>query len=168
MKINKKASFKKPLLATLAVVLIAAVGAGAYFFLNRPTSGDTINADPAPARLNDEEAAAKQEFVEKYDKQSDQAPELNPRVELTATNKDGTVTITTKLYDFSDGSCELSIRNTDKTYTDTAQIIYQPEHSTCAGFSLPVSELGSGTWQVDVNATSSDVKAMGGTTLEVE
>lgn len=58
----------------------------------------------------------------------------------------------------SSGSCTLRLaRSSDqKIVTKQAAIIPNPSSATCEGFDVPVSELGSGQWSIEINITSSD------------
>lgn len=80
-------------------------------------------------------------------------------ITITPTIKNDQVIITTKLAGYSDGTCSLTASNGSKTTTQTADVIYAPNFSTCAGFSVPISTLGSGTWTITLNIASG-----GGTT----
>lgn len=80
----------------------------------------------------------------------------NPdNVQLTATQTDSsTVTVKTTLAGYSDGSCTLNVTNGSKVYSQTVQVIYAPDFSSCAGFSVPISQLGTGTWSIKLDVTS--------------
>jgi len=65
-----------------------------------------------------------------------------------------TVTVFTALKGYSDGSCVLTITNSGKTASQSADVIYQAEESICAGFSVPIDQLGSGTWTLKLSVTS--------------
>jgi hypothetical protein len=77
-------------------------------------------------------------------------------------------TITTKLYSYSDGQCELTVTNSGAQYKKSAPVIYQSEFSTCAGFNVPVSSLGPGTWNISLSVTSGGISQVKTTTLEVK
>lgn len=56
----------------------------------------------------------------------------------------------------SSGSCTLSLTNSSgKTVTRTADVIANPSSATCKGFTVPVSELSSGKWNIMVSITNS-------------
>jgi hypothetical protein len=76
--------------------------------------------------------------------------------------------ITTKLYGYSDGTCSLNIQNDGHTYTANAQVIYQAEYSSCAGFSVPTNTLYTGTWNISLSVTSGGITQTKATTLEVK
>jgi hypothetical protein len=92
--------------------------------------------------------------------------------ELTGTvnpaQSGSSVTVLTKIQGVSGGSCTLFITNGNKTNEQTAQVIYQPEFSSCAGFTVPVSSLGAGMWNITVKVlpvTGEEVRQS--TSLEV-
>ena len=60
----------------------------------------------------------------------------------------------TKLAHASSGTCSLRIRNGEREQQQTAAIIYQPEFSSCTGFSVPVAPLGQGQWQIELTVTT--------------
>ena len=64
------------------------------------------------------------------------------------------VTVYTKLYGYSDGTCTLDISNGAQKTTQAAPVIFQSQYSTCAGFSVPVNPLGSGTWTITLSVLS--------------
>jgi|SRR5680860_255738 len=68
---------------------------------------------------------------------------------------DRSVTILTELRNYSDGTCDLTIKNGDETYTPpTVPVLYQDSFSTCEGFSIPANTLANGTWQISLTVTS--------------
>lgn len=76
-------------------------------------------------------------------------------VDLSARKEsNNTVTVFTKLTGYSSGTCDMSVTNANKTNSQSAPVIYQPEFSTCAGFSIPVSTLGVGTWTIKLAVNS--------------
>lgn len=79
-----------------------------------------------------------------------------------------TVTLITKLYGYSDGICDLTITNQGATYKKSASVIYQSEFSTCAGFSIPVSSLNTGIWNINLSVTSAGITQTKTTTFEVK
>lgn len=50
----------------------------------------------------------------------------------------------------SSGNCTLTLNFGEKSVIKTAKIIDSASTSTCEGFDIPTSELGSGTWQYSV------------------
>jgi len=74
------------------------------------------------------------------------------RVEVSQQGQ--TVVVLTKIQGVTSGSCNLVAKNNGTTISRDATIIYQPEFSSCAGFSLPVTALGQGNWEITINAST--------------
>ncbi|MFZ2513641.1 MAG: hypothetical protein WAW63_04260 [Candidatus Saccharimonadales bacterium] len=87
-------------------------------------------------------------------------PQDPENIKIDAKQEGSSVTISTRLTGYSDGTCTLLITNGSRSNTKTAQIVYSSQFSTCAGYSVPVSEFGTGTWSLKLLVTS------GGTTTE--
>lgn len=81
-------------------------------------------------------------------------PTNNDGITITPSTSGDTVVITTKLVGYSDGTCTLDVTNGAKTNTQTANVIYAPNYSTCAGFTVPKSSLGSGNWNIALSVLS--------------
>ena len=185
MRINTK-QYPIKYIVIAIVILCLILATATWWFIshsNNDTTSDitdsSLDVEPAPSELSEEDAAAKQKFIEEQQDTSDStnsddatdssdAPDTTDNIKLTA-KQDGTnVTISSQITTIGDGSCALSIKNGSKTYTASADVIYQPSYSTCAGFSVPVSELEDGTWTITVSVTSANnVKASATTSLEV-
>lgn len=95
------------------------------------------------------------------------APSISPATMTLTAKVDGdSVTITTQIQNISSGACRLTASNGASTISpQTAPIIYQPEFSSCAGFTVPKSSLGNGTWSVSVTATPTVGEATTQTTV---
>ena len=89
----------------------------------------------------------KKTYIENSTDQSPTAP-LNStkQVELVAKQEGAAIIVSTKLRNISDGECSLVVSNGSKTKKFVAPTLYQPEFSICEGYSIPLSELGSGNW----------------------
>lgn len=76
-------------------------------------------------------------------------------ITLIATQSNTSVTVYNELkgQGYSSGTCKLTVKNADKTTSQTAEIIYQPEYSMCAGFTVPVSTIGAGNWDITLEVT---------------
>lgn len=140
-----------------AVLLIGAavVALEAYGVINIHKTDST---PIGPTREQQEQqqrtdAGTKQDFMESPD------PTVRPTspssIELTAQQESNdTVTVLAKLYNVASGTCRLSITNGSQNFTQNAEVIYQPTFSSCAGFSVPKSELGTGNWQIYLSLDS--------------
>lgn len=104
------------------------------------------------------ESDAKREFIEST-KDIDtlgtdpQVPTSPNSIEISATQDAGIVTIASKLHGYSEGTCRLAITNGTTTIEESANIIYQPDFSTCAGFSIVKTRLGKGDWNIQLHIT---------------
>jgi hypothetical protein len=79
------------------------------------------------------------------------APATNtpPPIDLTAkTESNNSVTVIGKFTNVSNGTCLLDVTNGSAVFTAKADVIYEPEYSSCAGFSVPIASLGRGTWTI--------------------
>lgn len=159
MKLPKKnRPLSKNPLTWLVLLLVLVL---TFVILEKTHVIDVMKAPATPALTPEQEAqqkktdrAKKQEFIKETPEATPVAPpQDSSAITITAEQDGSTVSILTKLKDFSGGSCELSISNGAKTHTTSAEVIYQPEFSSCAGFAIPVSQLGSGQWTIVLNAT---------------
>lgn len=148
-----------------ALGLVVAASAGAYLLWPRSPQPTPTNQPPhaaTPAQKASEQqhnATSKQQFNDSAVQQAAGQPagQQQPRpaptsqqIELRAETAGQAVTIYTKLAHASSGTCSLRIRNGEREQQQTAAIIYQPEFSSCAGFSVPVTPLGQGQWQIEL------------------
>lgn len=149
--------------------LVVAVSAGAYLLWPRSPQPTPTNQPPhaaTPAQKASEQqhnATSKQQFNDSAVQQAAGQPtgQHQPRpaptsqqIELRAETAGQAVTVYTKLAHASSGTCSLRIRNGEREQQQTAAIIYQPEFSSCAGFSVPVAPLGQGQWQIELTVTT--------------
>lgn len=157
--VKRLSKWLMPLLVLL--VLIGAV----YWILNRSSSNTSSRGGSAQAAEAEAEADAKKQLIESGDNKGEQSggqggsSDSNDSTMITGLSArqetNGTVTIFTKLDSETSGKCQLTVQNGAKTVTKSADIIYQPEFSTCAGFSLPISGIGYGNWTISLAAGGS-------------
>lgn len=185
--INKKG--KKTLLIALGVVLLLGLllvvlekkhvtnfvknPLGSNSPSGSPTDGPTPDQKAAEDALN---AANKQKLIESEAATQNKDPQTKPStpsasdqsITMSARQEsNNTVTVFTKLYNYSSGSCNLTVTNGGQTNTQTATVMYQPEYATCAGFSVPVSGLGSGTWNINLKVISNGATTTKSISFEV-
>lgn len=156
---------RKLLIGCMAVVLLVVV-LGAlekmhitnFIKLHKPTavipSGPTTEQQKQEAAVN---AETKQQLVEDEKASSSVTPTSAPStsIELSAKEEiNKTVTVFTKLPGYSDGTCTLVATNGNKSTSQSAPVMFQPEFSSCAGFSIPISSVGTGTWNLQLSVTS--------------
>lgn len=174
MKIKKSRTktHKRLLFPILLIVLLLAITLfAAYTFKMWPFESDTIEDSSSAPTITQEEreeiesnnASQKQEFLDKQvekdkDNQtaaSDEDTTTNsnnnrPAIDLSAKTEDGQLVITTDLSTTTTGECALELRKGQDVVTKTADVIFAPRSSTCAGFSINTSELSSGTWKISL------------------
>ena len=153
----------------VALGLVVAASAGAYLLWPRSPQPTPTNQPPhtaTPAQKASEQqhnATSKQQFNDSAVQRAAGQPagQQQPRpaptsqqIELRAETAGQAVTVYTKLAHASSGTCSLRIRNGEREQQQTAAIIYQPEFSSCAGFSVPVAPLGQGQWQIELTVTT--------------
>ena len=175
---------------TMSALLLFCVGVFMAFYLLRPKSRTTSSAvsqangtaispqdhaDQKDQTIQTDQAKSnadtKQSYVDTYKDPATAAPAASAgTIDVTAkTEANNTVTIVTKMTGISSGTCSLTITNGAKTNAQKADIIYEPEYASCAGFSVPVSSLGSGTWSIAVSATAANGQSLAKTiTLNVQ
>lgn len=154
----------------LALLLLTGLTiVGGYFYLHRRNQQKAKPSGPTPSQIkqaSDVDAQNKKNFTESSSTSSDKsggAPSTSPLPTPTADNitldvsRNGSnVTIISKLTGVASGQCQLSITNGSQSYSKNAAVIYQPEFSTCAGFDVPVSSLGKGSWLIKLTVTLAD------------
>ena len=150
------------LVVVLVLIAVALEKTGITNFIN-PVATD----GPTPAQQKEESKASaekKKSLVEQETK-ADPYTTANPnetsrRIDISAKQEaNGTVTVFTKLYGYSDGTCKLDVSNGTKSASQTAESMYQPEYASCAGFSVPIDPLGKGVWTIKLSVSSgSDTK----------
>jgi len=131
------------------------------------SSGPTAAQKAQSAKVD---ADAKKQFVESGGTEATPTPApSSDNISLTTRQEsNNTVTVLTKLTNFSNGTCALTVSNGTKTVTQQAAVIYQSEFSSCAGFSVPISQLGSGSWSIKLDVTSAGTTSTKTTSLEVQ
>jgi hypothetical protein len=117
------------------------------------TSGPTTEQKAAENNAN---ADAKKDFIEGDSSGSENGTTTPQSSSLDMSAKqetNNTVTIFTKLYGVSSGTCTLTVTNNGPSQNYSADVIYAAEYSTCAGFSIPIKSPGN--WNIQLSVTSS-------------
>jgi len=130
---------------------------------NGPTSEEQV-------KENEANADAKRKLLESIpaDDQSSQT-QSERTTELSARQEgNNSVTVLTKLFGYTSGTCQLTVTNAGKTNTQSARVAYQTEFSSCAGFSVPINSLGTGIWNIALTVTTDDSSESKNITYEVK
>ena len=162
MKIKQTSSKSKIRPFVLAAIALA-LGIGALYAYERiKTDTSKSEIKPAPSVLSEEDASNKESFIDRNKESIKNGDPISEREGVTssssiaasASQEGDQITVKTKLYNVSSGQCNLVAANGSESVTREAPIMYQPEYSTCAGFSIPRDELGPGTWTIEITASS--------------
>lgn len=154
----------------VAVVLLAAVIF--LVFVLKNSDNKQISSRKQQATIQAQDNQKKADVINGSKGKGDQAGYTPPTdsngITLSPSIDGNQVVLHTKLVGYSDGTCSLAVINGTLSYNASALVIYQPEFSTCAGFTIPISKLGSGLWSFTVTVTSGGASTQKVATLEVQ
>lgn len=174
MKINQQKPRKKQLILGLGttVLLIGAVAAGVLYhngaFSNDQThptqtkGSNSINYDKPTSDQTKAGAQIKQQNADKNYSSGSQSSGSSSsssasglKVQITAaTVTGGTAYIRSNIEGvYQGGTCTLTLTKGAQTVTKTATVQALPQSSTCEGFNIPTSQLGTGTWNIELSVT---------------
>lgn len=150
------------------IVILFLILLGILFLLEKSNTTNFIKTKPASTvqsgpteeekKIESEaNANSKKQLLENESKASDNNTPSTPTrsIEITAVQEsNNTVTVLTQLPGFSDGRCMLTTTNGSLSNQQEAEVIYQREASSCAGFSIPITELGKGEWIIKLDVTT--------------
>lgn len=181
MKKKKPTRKLRQPITLIGVVVLCCIGVAVLAFsgiIHLHTTKRTITAqqqresqtDAANKKAFTEQSASKSVDSSTSSQQDITAATTNPNnITLTATQSSSSaVTVSTKLVGYSDGACSLTVKNGSKSTSLSARIIYAPDFSTCAGFNVPINDLGSGNWSITLSVTSKGNTQTKTTSLEVK
>lgn len=174
MKINRSKNKKKHLTTVLMLILVIAISGVAYSYFEKVWlfTPSTENQTPQPQKdtsvpIISNEPQMKDSGIKNKENLANSeknTPSLShsrtgqskaPVIDIDISReKSNIVTISTKIQHISNGVCKLSVINKKSNILKTADIIYQPEFSTCAGFDIKHAELGNGTWKIKLELIS--------------
>lgn len=169
---------------TLVIValLLLLFGLGLFVFLEKTHRTDLVKK-PSTVQSAKEETKAAEEKKQTYldesppttingsgetVSQTNYTPPTNSdNILLEAKREGSNVVLLTQLKGYSDGKCVLNIAGPD-SYSGEADVMYQTSYATCAGFSVPISAVGQGTWQINLKVISGGVTNEKTISLEVK
>lgn len=167
---------RKKLLPVLGVVLVLLLVSLAFKYALDLTLDKTKTSEQSEQVAKDN-ASRKKEFVENSQKtgpkpgtnsSENYTPPNNPdNIKLSAQQNGDNVVVMTQLYGYSDGTCAVVATSGSSSTEQTADVIYQSQYSSCAGFSIPKDKLSAGTWSIKLTVTSGGVSETQSTSLEV-
>lgn len=164
-KTDKK--FSKILVAGIAAAVVVSAGLVYWFAYGQNLVSDQNSDSSSEGPTKEEREAEEKQAAEDKQKFLDNevsgngANEVttpavtNESLSLSASQTDTVVTVLTKISGFSgEGTCTLSLtKSGEATVTQTAEILYQPEFSSCAGFSVEKNQLTPGSWNITLTTT---------------
>lgn len=159
-------------LILISFIAVLAICVFSFYWLSKDNNKA---GQPVIGELRDQETAddnRKQTFIENNDENrndnSSTTPNTANKVEVAAEKgQNNTVTIFSKIYEPSAIKCSLEITNGDKVYKKEATVIYQTDYSICAGYSVPVADLGIGKWIIKLYVSTPSNTLSATTQLEV-
>ena len=183
-KYSRKKSKQKPNKLLLVVpFLLVVVLVGSWFVMSRreetastdtssdqPTTEETINYEPP----SEEE---KQETDENVDKTKTAEPEPKPvttnngsvKVVKVWQTSGSDVVVQGSLSGSSWETCRVTFKKGDSTLAREAPVIYQPDYSTCEGFTIKGADFpSSGSWTVTLTGIRSDGSTMTSASKKVD
>lgn len=110
------------------------------------------------------------EYSDKVDSSTNNTSDTQPTSTLKtlAIRQGSDVIIAAQIHGITSGICKLTVSNLGMEHSQTADVVYQPEYSSCAGFSVPVSSVGTGVWNILLTASNNASSATSNSTLEVK
>ncbi|QQS20170.1 hypothetical protein IPL85_01820 [Candidatus Saccharibacteria bacterium] len=173
---SRKLALLVGVLLCLGIVIAILEKTGTTNILRMPQTAEQKKVTQQAEAEKKADTEAKQSFLDDSQKTtpSQDTPVSEPQPNQSNLNLDvkqegETVTVLTKLSGVSSGECVLKAQNGSKSTEQQAQIIYQPEFSSCAGFNIAKSTLGVGQWQITLTVTTSSGQTLSqGQSLEVK
>jgi hypothetical protein len=154
----------KLLVAGVASVVFILGAAGGYL-LFKDGSFDNSSTQETPSNgptkkevliQAESDSSKKKELVDEQAKAQSTNTNFSSDIKLEVRQEsDKSVTVISKLLNIGSGTCTLNVTNGQRNVAKSAEVIYQQEYSTCAGFSIPLSEVGRGAWNIKLTITHS-------------
>lgn len=147
-------------------------------FYTKDTPAETEEVQPintidySPASPTDNEDIDKQKEDGSLGNDSMQQPNNSApiNVVLTAAGQDqvgGPVVVKALLTDVTNGTCALTLTKDGIAKNYSAAVINTGTYYSCEGFNVPVGDLSSGTWMVNLSVTSGSRTGMAEQSTEV-
>lgn len=167
-KINER-PYKKAIayiliiIALLSISLVILEKLRVTDFIKDPFIKHTSRIPELTAEQKIQNNEAKKDFIENQKDVSQDTSQNDKNIEISVVQESDKVVVSTRLHGISNGICRLNIVSSGKQLSKEAQVLYQPQFSTCAGFTVPVSDIGKGVWEIEVvaegvrNSTSKEI-----------
>lgn len=151
----------KKLILVLGIVILGLVVGGVLYYKQRQNNrvpvtetpgsdtpltrdGGTDGSDKTPQQFEDSEITT--------------SPSLDGIINYKSVSNGVLIIRATINQSINTGTCALTLtRSSDKKQVSkSAEIVPNPSSATCKGFDIPVSELGSGKWNIVIEVTDGD------------
>lgn len=106
---------------------------------------------------NGQNESAEKQIIKSYDGEDpNRQPELTGTITTTRVSGDNLI-IRIEIDQFlTSGTCDLILTQNEKTYSEKTSIFADASTSTCEGFNVPITNLKSGNWQIQIILSSSE------------
>lgn len=176
MQIKKRPKINKPLVALLAVIVLAAAGYFTYAFIHNNEAKSSAMNTPAPTKAVSSDAQ-QSENLSKNPAIKTEAPNADKpaaptttsasskkQVQMTASTdmSSGTVFIRGGVnYPVTGGSCYAQLTGpSGQSIRKDTTVLQNPATTDCKTISIPTSELAHGKWTFTLHYTSNDYEGV--------
>lgn len=190
MNLKHKRTFKKPLLITVAIIILIGITFCLYVYVFKGpipdwkkspvTQVNTVNYDKPSKEQS--EAGDNIENDNKSNNPSQVGSDRAPQPSGTSQDKGKTpVTITSSGQNgntaqirslisavVNTGTCTLTMTKQAQTVIKTSPIQSLPSSTTCQGFDIPISELSPGTWKVELVFENDTLKGVASSNINIQ
>jgi len=173
MKITRIKKRNRMLVFIISAIIFLAVLITCYFILNNNHKQTPLTPQKTPSTSEtDDNPKTTEPSTDNNVDTKPNAP-LNPKpaedsngdersagVSVSRTSQSNSLFSIGTLIDVvtNEGSCTLTMTKGSAVVTKTASVQAGPSSSTCAGFDIPLAELSSGTWTLNIVFENSEYK----------
>lgn len=159
-----KNSNKAKIAIPLILILIIAVSIAAYYILHPKVTDSTpettetseTSDEPAVEPLGPTESSTNKRPTQYEGEDPNLSPDYTGAITHLSTDN-GQLNILVLIDQFvATGTCTLKLTQGTAEKTYEAHIIANPSSASCEGFTVPISELGSGHWQITITIQSDE------------
>lgn len=152
-------SSRRKIIAAVAILLLLASGIGTYAIMQSRDEQNLVDEsssqpkDGSAAETSNKAIEQDKPIVTQYQGDSvNNSPTLTGIINYSSVVDNVAMIRVTIDQIVSSGTCKLELKNTSlgKIITKNANIAQNPSSATCEGFDVPTSELGSGTWNIEI------------------
>ncbi|MEO6109546.1 MAG: hypothetical protein ABIP50_00860 [Candidatus Saccharimonadales bacterium] len=169
---TKKNRKKAIIISTVATLLIIAAGLTVFALYKQP---DASQSNPeATKKAQETNNEGKKDFIENTNSDgssTNNGSTSTPSSSVTISaqkESNGSVTVFTKLMSITGGTCTLTVTQGSNKLSKSADVLYQDEYSSCAGFTITMPEatqLGAGDWNINLSVLSGQTSYTGTTNI---